>query len=154
MEQAQKLMISEEVIAAVVAANKNGITIADAIALIEKIADAAKKFAKPRQVNGMWATSVEEVREEIEANRRDLIDALKYSDLQIDVEHRLDDLLSFEFELNELPLSDFFRFMSEDTDRKKIDRVSEICKHFPALKIGYARNIPKFDQTFIDAGLC
>lgn len=152
MEQAQKLEIVKEVIAAIVAA-KNGITIADTVALIEKIADAATKFAEPRQIGGMWAASVEDVQKEIEANRHDLIDKLKSFE-QIDVNHRLDNLLSFEFERNEVPLSHFFRFMSEDTDNKKIDRVKEVCKHFAALKIGYARNIPKFDQTLIDAGAC
>ena len=152
MEQAQKLAIAKEVIDSIVAA-KSGITITDTIALIEKIADVATKFAEPRQIGGMWATSVEDVQKEIEANRHDLIDKLKSFE-QIDVKHRLDDLLSFKFERNEVPLSHFFRFMSEDTDNKKIERVKEVCKHFPALKIGHARNIPKFDQRFIDAGAC
>lgn len=153
MEYTQKLAIAKEVIDLIVAA-KNGITIADTVALIEKVADVATKFAEPRQIGGMWLTSLEDVQNDIEANRRDLIETLKSFDLKVDVKHRLDDLLSFKFELNEVPLSHFFRFMSEDTDNKKIDRVKEVCEHFPALKIGYARNIPKFDQTLIDAGAC
>ena len=151
MEQAQKLTIAKEITAVIVAA-KSGITIADAIALIEKIADAATKFAEPRQQGGgMFVTSVEEQHADIDKNLAELRAVLQVFD---DAKYSLDELLSFEFELNEVPLSSFFRFMSEDTDKDTLYRVSEVCKHFPALKIGFARNVPKFDQTFIDAGAC
>lgn len=153
MENAKKLEIAQNIIDAIAAA-KNGITIAESISLIEKIADAAVNFVEPRQVGGMIVGSIDEQIKDIAENLCEIRIQLQAMGAAEDKKFRIDDLLSFEFELNEVPLSNFFRFMSDDTGNKKIERVSDVCKHFPYLQFGPARNIPKFDQRFIDAGAC
>ena len=64
------------------------------------------------------------------------------------------EVLSFAFERNQQSLASLFDFWWQKDDSRKIYVLDTICKNFHRLKIGYARNIPKFDQTFIDAGAC
>ena len=162
VETTQKLAFSVEIEAAIKCAKQDGATIADIENIVILIGACAEKTAMPTKLGGVERESAAKVAEDCKLHRAELLAQLRaiktFADhigLPSDKRYHIDALLSFNFERNEQSLSRMFDFASQqEKDEDKIFRIEEICKWFRLLKIGPAINVPKYDQTFVDAGRC
>ena len=162
-KNALKLELACKLQALVEEAQKNGCTLNDVKYIVILAGSAAQKFAEDLSCNGseVLETAAERA-ENFKLHTNDLMQQIAAMHLAVNLcgqdadtkKFRLDSLLSFEFERNQQPLEKLFDFWWQKDESRKIGVLDTICKNFHRLKIGFARNIPKFDQRFIDAGAC
>ena len=163
-KNAEKMNIVNEIYSRVKEAHGNGgCTFADLRYIVILAGCAAGKFAEDLSANGSEILETAEERAECAKwHSYDLQEQIRAMSLgaalcgieDADSRKYPIDVLSFYFERNQEPLASLFDFWERKDESRKIGVLDTICKHFPALKIGFARNVPKFDQTFIDAGAC
>lgn len=159
--QALKLRFANEIASCVQEAKSNGAALSDIRHIVTLLGLAAEEFADPVQVGGMHAETAEEFAKKVSEYKHNLLDQLRviaifarYVGFDTEKKYHIDALLSFEFERNEQSLSSFFDFYHQKSDTQKIVLLDDLCKQFLRLQIEPAVNVPKFDQTFIDAGRC
>lgn len=160
-KNALKLELANKLQALVKEASKNGCTLSDINYIVILAGSAAQKFAEDLSCNGseVLETAAERA-ENFKIHTQDLMQQIAAMSLAVSLcgedadtkKFSLESLLSFEFEPNQESLSSLFDWWWQKDDSRKIHVVSTICKRFNCLKIGPARNMPKFDQTLIDAG--
>ena len=161
-KNALKLELANKLQALVQEASKNGCTLFDVNCIVILAGSAAQKFAEDLSCNGseVLETAAERA-ENFKIHTQDLMQQIAAMSLAVNLcgedadtkKFSLDRLLSFEFERNEKSLESMFDWWWQKDDSRKIGVVDTICKRFNCLKIGNARNLPKFDQTLIDAGI-
>ena len=162
-KNAEKMNIVNEIYSRVKEAENGGCTFADLRHIVIICGCAATKFAEDLSVNGSEILETAEERAECAKwHSYDLQEQILAMSLGValcgveDADSRKYpiDVLSFYFERNQQPLAQLFDFWWQKDESRKIGVLDTICKNFHRLKIGFARNIPKFDQRFIDAGAC
>lgn len=163
-KNALKLKIANEIASEIKSAKENGgATFADLRHIVTLAGCAAEKFAEDLSCNGSEILETAEQRAENfkhhQYNLQNQIRAMSLGAKLCGIEdadsrkHSID-VLSFSFERNEQSLSSLFDWWETKDDSRKIAVIDTICKQFHRLKLGFARNVPKFDQRYIDAGLC
>ena len=157
-KNAIKLKIVNEIYSCVREAQENGgCTFAEMRHVVTVAGCAAKKFAEDShfETAAERAESAKQHSYDLQAQIRAMsLGAALCGIEDADSRKYPIEVLSFAFERNQQSLASLFDFWWQKDDSRKIHVLDTICKNFTALKIGYARNIPKFDQTFIDAGVC
>ena len=161
-KKVEKLELANKLQKLVQAAEQNGCTLSDINYIVILAGSAAQKFAEDLSCNGseVLETAAERA-ENFKIHTQDLMQQIAAMRLAVNLcgedadtkKFSLDSLLSFEFERNEKSLSDLFEWWWQMDDSRKIHAVDTIIRKFNCLKIGPARNLPKFDQTLIDAGV-
>lgn len=163
-KNALKLKFASEIAAEIKAAKENGgATLGDLRHIVTLCGCAAAKFTEDLSCNGSETLETAEQRaENFKFHSYSLTEQIRAMKLGAemcgieDAEARRYpvDVLSFAFELNEESLASLFDFWESKGDGRKIGVLDTICKQFHRLKMGFARNVPKFDQRYIDAGRC
>lgn len=161
-KSALKLELANKLQALVQEASKNGCTLSEINYIVILAGSAAQKFAEDLSCNGseVLETAAERA-ENFKLHTNDLMQQIAAMRLAVNLcgqdadtkKFSLDSLLSFEFERNQKSFASLFDWWWQESDYGKIEVVNTICKRFNCLKIGRARNLPKFDQTLIDAGV-